>query len=263
MAYMQDEEIERGSRRFRQDVRIDGRDIPDLLFVLNELRRIGTIADYLALPDASMPSNHAKYDSDTKVLHFNRSTHGALDLIYSDGQRERRRSRFTVPHEIAHIVLGHDGGRYRGQSSEVFKRFSRDQRTAESEANRWASAFLAPMHILDRVAADTGRPLDVDTVSCLFDINAQAAAIRLETVSRVKERESGAPKLLPTSYANFLRGLQANGARIESLEIDDARKSKIALAKGFLGVHCPECGNFTLLKKNDIVKCVTCHPNHQ
>ncbi len=71
-------------------------------------------------------------------------------------------------------------------------------------------------------------------VSCLFDINAQAAAIRLETISRLKNRESGAPNLLPTSYANFLRGLQAKGARIESLEIDDAHKRKIALSQGFL-----------------------------
>ena len=116
---------------------------------------------------------------------------------------------------------------------------------------------------MDRVAADTGRPLEVDTVSRLFDINAQAAAIRLETISRLKNRESGAPKLVPTSYANFLRGLQAKGARIESLEIDDARKSKMALAQGFLGIHCPDCGNFTVLKKNDIAKCVTCHPEHR
>ena len=263
MAYMRDEDIEIGSRRFRQDIGIDDRDIPDLLFVLNELKRRGTISEYLPLPDETMPGNLAKYDSDSKILQINRSTYGALDLVYSDGQRERRRSRFTIGHEIAHIVLGHEGGRYRGQSSQVAKRYSRDQRVAESEANRWASAFLAPRHIMDRAAADTGRPLNVETVSCLFDINAQAAEIRLETISRLKNRESGAPKLLPTSYANFLRGLQAKGARIESLEIDDAHKRKIALSQGFLDVHCPDCGNFTLLKKDDVVKCVTCNPGHR
>ena len=263
MAYMQDEEIEIGSRRFRQDIGIDDHDIPDLLFVLNELKRRGTISEYLPLPDETMPGNLAKYDSDSRILHINRSTYGALDLVYSDGQRERRRSRFTVGHEIAHVVLGHEGGRYRGQSSQVARRYSRDQRVAESEANRWASAFLAPRHIMDRVAAATGRLLDVEIVSCLFDINAQAAAIRLETISRLKNRESGAPKLLPTSYANFLRGLQAKGARIESLEIDDAHKRKIALSQGFLGVHCPDCGNFTLLKKDDVVRCVTCNPGHR
>src|SRR5262249_26352689 len=113
MAYLQDEEIEVGTRQFRQDVGIDDRDVPDLLFVLNELRRRGTIADYRAVPDEAIRGNEARYDSDTKILQLNRSTHGALDLIYSDGQRERRRSRFTVAHEIGHIALKHEGGRYR------------------------------------------------------------------------------------------------------------------------------------------------------
>jgi Zn-dependent peptidase ImmA (M78 family) len=94
---------------------IDDRNIPDLLFVLNELRRRGMISNYCAAPDESMRGNEARFDSDT--------------------------SRFTVAHEIGHILLKHEGGRYRGQTSVAAKKYSRDQRIAESEANRWASAF--------------------------------------------------------------------------------------------------------------------------
>jgi hypothetical protein len=121
-----------------------------------------------------------------------------------------------------------------------------------------AAAILAPTHIIDRAVESIDGRFDAEAASTLFEIGFQAATIRLETVSRLKRRATVTQRPLPTSYANFLRTLQAKGARMESLEADDALKSRQAIAKGFLGVHCKGCGHFTLKANDKLISCDTC-----
>jgi Zn-dependent peptidase ImmA (M78 family) len=257
MPYLEDDLVETKSRNFRQEVGIDDRAVPDLIFVLGEMKRLKKICDYKVVADKDLPGALAKYDSDKRIIFLNQSTFDALDFPNHVGQQERRRSRFTVAHEIAHAILHHDGFLSRGPREKVLA-LGRRARSLEYEANRVAAAILAPTHIIDRAVESIHDRFDAEAASTLFEIGFQAATIRLETVSRLKRRATVRQRPLPTSYANFLRTLQATGARIESLEADDALKSRDAIAKGFLGVHCKGCGNFTLKKSDSGISCKTC-----
>jgi len=116
MAYLEDDRIDEKARNFRQEIGIDDRAVPDMIFALNEMKRLGKLSDYLVREDEDLQGVAAKYDSDTRTIYISRSTFNALDFPNYVGQQERRRSRFTVAHEIAHAILDHDGTLNRGPS---------------------------------------------------------------------------------------------------------------------------------------------------
>src|SRR3979490_1134337 len=121
MRYLEDDLVETKSRNFRQEVGIDGRVVPDLIFALGEMKRLKKISDYIVVADKDLQGISAKYDSDKRIIYLNQSTFDALDFPNHVGQQERRRSRFTVAHEIAHAILQHEGFLNRGPSGKVLE----------------------------------------------------------------------------------------------------------------------------------------------
>jgi len=69
--------------------------------------------------------------------------------MYGYSKTDRRRARFTIAHEVAHVALWHDGVRFRGNTNALAEETVRKIRRQEREAERFAAAFLAPAHLAD------------------------------------------------------------------------------------------------------------------
>jgi Zn-dependent peptidase ImmA (M78 family) len=102
------------------------------------------------------------------------------------------RRNFTVAHEIAHHVLGHqfqpgehvhvDKGNYISQRG---PRSSTGADPREVEANQFAAALLMPSWLIQKEARRLGSPLmdgDVAEMARLFRVSEQAMTIRLTSL---------------------------------------------------------------------------------
>jgi Zn-dependent peptidase ImmA (M78 family) len=253
-----DENFERTARKLRLELGVDKCFCVDLIFVLNELKRLGRIKDYVRVPDDKM-SDEAYYDPDQQIVYINARTFRALDHILAATKRDRRRARFTLAHEIAHVAFGHEGLHYRGVTSERARRVGSRMRPGEIEANRFASTFLAPFHLAkDAMRALHKSSLTDEHLSDLFDINITAAEIRNKVIERMDRRAHGVSRALPRSVADLLKEAVKKGHRVKSLAADDDRKRREAKARGYEDKACEVCSEFTLKRGEFNVKCDTC-----
>ena len=98
---------------------------------------------------------------------------GQWYIFYNDFHVNKRRLRFTLMHEIAHIVLDHS------QSSEL----------AEMEANFFAKYALAPPPLIHRI-----HPEDYIDIANRFDVSREFAGYAMSFYQ--KWREHGAQEYL-------------------------------------------------------------------
>lgn len=99
-------------------------------------------------------------------------------IIYND-TAAKRRTRFTIAHELGHILLGHplkDGGQYN-------RTFDKDRPQVESEADVFAARVLAPACVLWALDLHTA-----EEISERCDISLAAAAIRAERMQILRKR---------------------------------------------------------------------------
>lgn len=78
------------------------------------------------------------------------------------------RQRFTIAHELGHLILHPDDRLFRDSS------FMGDRK--EMEANRWAASLLMPASMVIPLARDLG--YDVKQMSAMFRVSEQAMKIR-------------------------------------------------------------------------------------
>lgn len=86
-------------------------------------------------------------------------------IVYND-QQIQQRVRWTIAHEIGHIVLGHVDGRV--MDGDI-----------EAEANYFARELLAPLAVLDELGARS-----TEAIAAACGLSAEAAAIRAADFSR-------------------------------------------------------------------------------
>jgi IrrE N-terminal-like domain len=146
MAPSDDEDFEQAARTLRIELEIDDRFCPDLIFVLDELKRRGKIEGYLRVPDEAMKDD-ASYDSDQRLLRIRESVFRVLDHPNLASRQEFQRARFTIAHEVGHVIWSHHGKYFRGPTTDAATGLSRRLRLRESEANRFAAAFLIPSYL--------------------------------------------------------------------------------------------------------------------
>ncbi len=152
------EQIKREIANFLEDY--DVKEFPiDVFAIAKKMKakvdRLSEISEkYLGNPNGYLrrehPDSFVTYDSESQQF-----------IIYIDdlGTRERRQ-RFSMAHELMHIILGH----------------SEQSEKNESEANYGATYLLAPAS-LSLIEPDNGILLDPDIVSELFEVSASEAKI--------------------------------------------------------------------------------------
>lgn len=102
---------------------------------------------------------------------------GAMYIVIREGLNAGR-TRFTVAHELGHILLGHVG-KYHLVNREP----SETDNPIEQEANVFASRLLAPACVLWGCGAKTA-----EEISNLCDISLQAAQIRAKRMEVLYKR---------------------------------------------------------------------------
>lgn len=112
-------------------------------------------------------------------------SHDSLPIIGVNGRHHLNRQRFTIAHEIGHLLL-HDEPIF------IDHVFRRDQLSSEAvdpremEANGFAAALLMPKEFVLRSVKGERLPLRSDVVEGMaarFGVSSQAMAFRLENLN--------------------------------------------------------------------------------
>lgn len=95
----------------------------------------------------------------------------AKTIIFYNDKQDREHIRFTLAHELAHLVLMHPGT---------------DEEMYEHEADIFANYFLAPAPLVLRDSA-----LDIESISCDFQVSYSCA---WSVMDRTRKRANYGPK---------------------------------------------------------------------
>lgn len=104
---------------------------------------------------------------------------GRWRIIYDDTQ-SKQRCRFTIAHELGHILLGHE---LRAGFSH-YRTFEKRKPVEETQADEFAARLLAPACVL--WALDLHNPREI-ALTC--DISDEAAKVRAERMSVLYKRQ--------------------------------------------------------------------------
>ncbi len=206
-----EERIENAAIELRRRWGILDQKCPDIPTMIFKLKHEGLITDYARVPDIEMPDDEAEYNSRTGILKIRESVFQAANDIY--GRKAKNRARFTIAHEIAHVVLEHTGTRHRNVSDRKIERILTQIRVDEIEANRFAAAFLMPMHLIALGLNPT--PAEI---SFQFQVSELAASTRLAQLKRLERRKSGTKRPLPDFVREYLSEARSRGHKIKSLD---------------------------------------------
>lgn len=252
MRHREDEEFEEVARATRRKLGMEHQLRPDMVTVLFKLQQLGMIARYQRVSANEMPDDLGSFDPDSRIMRLRESTFvAANEVVYQNP--ERSRARFTIAHELGHVVFGHKKTRHRNISGRSIEKIAPSIIRDESDADRFAAAFLAPLYL-------AGNPLlmHASQLADRFGLSKKMAAIRLEELQRLHRRAHNIPRPLPKGIVAFLENAKKGGAQIKSLEIEQQRMRAEAKARGYEGDMCTECSNFTLVRNGTRMKCDTC-----
>jgi len=166
-------DYERGYRAaelFRERYELGDSPIPDLAMLADE---VGVVVARLPLRDIGSPDGCSALDPETEAAYI---------LINSDKSRVRRR--FTIAHELGHLVAGH---LRRGQV--VIDETLNEREPQEREANAFAAGLLMPessvLGAVERLMKRFGEDDPVGWIVWLadsFGVSEEAAAYRLVNI---------------------------------------------------------------------------------
>lgn len=160
------------SRTAREALGIGDETKPDLVRIIeHNLGRLGLVYDYRDPDDPKMQGVEALSWPDAGELWI---TEDLLDSL----ERGEGRPRFTLAHEIAHLLLHHDmpvhNGLARGNASRTHKAYE----DSEWQADTFAAELLMPVALVRQYCTDEA---DIQRV---FAVSMSAAIARANNMSR-------------------------------------------------------------------------------
>ncbi|MDQ0305258.1 ImmA/IrrE family metallo-endopeptidase [Ancylobacter polymorphus] len=156
-----------------------------------KLKSLGRIENYERVPDREFGLDEAVFDPYGGILKIKES-------VFIAANSGAPRARFTIAHEIGHIMLGHNRIRHRRLDYDA-KSATSPVLADEMQANMFAGAFLAPYHLSGITLSSS-----IDELSERFQISSKAAEIRLPELQRLYRIENKIPRPLPASVTKFL-----------------------------------------------------------
>ncbi|PZR13797.1 MAG: hypothetical protein DI532_11505 [Azospirillum brasilense] len=115
---------------------------------------------------------------DVDAVCFNLKISGVMPTIVVNRARNKKRQRFTVAHELGHVLIPWHRGVIVDDTTDE-KEMPFEYREMEFEANRFASELLMPDDWVKKLADEFSSPADVvDRISVEADVSIQAAIIR-------------------------------------------------------------------------------------
>jgi hypothetical protein len=181
----EDWEIEEVAWRLRELLGFVKASAPCMATVLDRLTAELPGFSYRILLDADLPEAAARTCCETMTIELRASLYQAM--LAGD-----RRARMTIAHELGHVVLGHNGVRFRKDDPE--KRHG-IEKIEESEAKFFGGAFLAP----SKMARKYDNPSDL---ALQFQISDHAAQVRHEQIERDRAKK------LPPGIKEFIQEMK-------------------------------------------------------
>lgn len=122
-------------------------------------------------------------------------------IVFFNETKPRARIRFTIAHELGHIILGHTIG-----PDLINREPEETDNPTETEANIFAARILAPACVLHKLGVTTP-----EQIAKVCDISLQAARFRFNRLVTLRERDkfffSPLERLV---YQQFLPYIQQN-----------------------------------------------------
>ncbi|WP_217596315.1 ImmA/IrrE family metallo-endopeptidase [Cohnella sp. GbtcB17] len=161
-------------------------------------------------------------------------------IMYNDTIENPNRIRFTLMHEIGHILLGHlsDFGETQFNRGGLSKS---EYETLEREAHGFARNALAPPFIISQLTGKFNRYV-IDDISLCFMISPSASKTRIKTLSW----DSG-------HFSKYLSELLVRFQRFTSviLHSKQCKNCKTHFINHF-SRHCPVCGYTKFTKQREV-----------
>jgi Zn-dependent peptidase ImmA (M78 family) len=248
MASYSDEQFEQLAQAIRVELGIDDRIKVDPIDFLRRLKHFGYIKDYVRLPDTCLPDADGKYNPDDQKIYLCDST---CQGIESGNPHDM----FTVFHEGAHALLGHQYERKRSFSAQAkVEKKVLSIRKDEIAANKLAVAIMAPFHKAEFTLETT--PAQIASRSGL---SPKAASIRYDEFARIYRRANNLRRSLPTSVADFLVEQRRRGFVVTSLPDEEIAAIKPKRVS-YTGDACPnpDCGQFKMVRNGTSMRCDAC-----
>jgi len=167
------DEIRNLARDLRKRLGIDTQYAPDLWLVLRRFGELYPGFKLKTVADSDFPHIEAKAYGRAFMMKLRESFETALKY-YGDA-----RARFTVAHELGHLLLGHPGNQPRIRADNK-NNSQLIEPELEREANIFASEFLMPSDLVDP-------SMSADEISRLFKVSLDTA-LRRESEIRDKSK---------------------------------------------------------------------------
>ena len=200
--YRTDEQLEEIGRNFLCRIGLENQIRPDVMTVINKLKRVEAAFNYRRVPDKNMPDAEAEWNSEATEVAMRES-------IFTGMQHGDPHPRFVVFHELCHYALGHKGTRNRISSSELRQYSAAQVKHEETEATRLAVIIMAPEYLVPEGAS-------AEDIASQFGMSLTAAILRKEEIDRIRRRRRGQLRPLPASVKELLRNARDQGYPIQT-----------------------------------------------
>lgn len=212
MAGLDDERIEALAWKLREALGATGILRFDGMTLISKMQHYFKEFKYRIVTEAEIGGAEAQFVSETNtILVTNRCIASSSD--FSKCETARARAVFTLAHEIAHYILKHKGVLNRTAVRAAYERSMRSYRRMETEADKFAAAFLAPSKLIDS-------EWTVEQIQESFGLSRKAAEIRCEEVQRLARAERCQTRELPPVVVEFLKEAKARGHTVNT-KLDD------------------------------------------
>lgn len=123
--------------------------------------------------------------------------------IFFDSSLPVGRQRFTVAHEIGHLLLGHVG---QGRATVENREPTGSEREEERQANQFAARLLAPACVLHEIGATTP-----ERIQQICGLSLQSATFRAQRMQELESRGKfythPLEKEVLTQFASYIAGV--------------------------------------------------------
>jgi Zn-dependent peptidase ImmA (M78 family) len=155
------------ARDHRRRLSIDGQHVPDLNQVLIVFKSHFPHFKLKAIPDTRFPYMEAWVNCRTWTMYVRESVLEAIKY-------GNKRARFSIAHELGHLALGHTRSYFRRRPGAYVPPAVR---TAEREANAFATEFLIPVHLAQKYRT-------AEEIAATFRVSLSAAKRRIRELRR-------------------------------------------------------------------------------
>lgn len=160
--------IRRSAIKLR-DILIPGDSNFDLAEFIDNLERFGITVD--VVPDSFLPrGTEASCIPEKRLIYIAEST-------YADACRNDERARFTIFHELGHLLLAHSRSFHR-DATPSFPAYE----NSEWQADQFAAEILMPLHVITAKDLSTAWELQDE-----FGVSFRAATTRLKKLREKRE----------------------------------------------------------------------------